>query len=289
MDVRRFLKAGILGVLLSGAVVLGPAPASASNMYFQQAILLVHLPVPQLGSGVFFTTNLTFTASEGANTTVNVKCFNDALQRIGPAGGVNVLLNNTGQLAQHTPTTLLVTTDPLFTGIGWCWGSNITSPFNDYNVLTTIGATSDLTPGGILNSTSSTLVASNTGLAQLSSALGGIPYYTTNGGVQNFAVFVNPLPTPVTLLLQLFDVTGVQQGANLLRSFPGRSVQVLSIPAVFGVTPAPPATGSVRITANANGFLGWFVTAQLPPGRTTFIAIGLDVDDSTPLPPPAAP
>jgi hypothetical protein len=285
MDVRQFLKAGILGVLLSGTVAFGPAPASAGNMSWQQAILLVHIPVTP---GVFFTTNLTFTASEGANTTVNVKCFNDALQRIGPAGGVNVQLNTLGQLAQQTPTTLLVTTDPLFTGVGWCWGNNITS-INDYNVQITVGATSDLTPGGILNSTSSTFVASNTGLAQTSSLLGGIPYFTTNGGVQNFAVFVNPLPTAVTLTLQLFDVMGTQQGASLVRSFAGRSLQVLSIPGVFGVTPAPPATGSVRITASGNGFLGWFVTAQQSTGRAQFTAIGLDIDDTINLAPASAP
>jgi hypothetical protein len=285
MGLRRFVTAGILGGLVSAAAVLGPTPASASNMFWQQAILLVHIPLSP--AGTFFTTNLTFTASEGANTTINVKCFNDALQRVGPAAGVNIPLNAVGQLAQATPTTLLVTTDPLFTGVGWCWANNVTSG-NDFNVQITVGSTTDLTPGGILTSSASTFVASNTGLAEVSEGLGGIPVYTTTGGTQNFAVLVNPLTTAIQLTLQLYDSSGVQQGSTLVRSFAGRSLQVLSIPAVFGAT-TPPATGSVRISSSANGFLGWFVTAQPSTGRAQFTAIGLDLDDASGLPPASAP
>ena len=120
-------------------------------------------------------------------------------------------------------------------------------------------------------------------------ALGGIPYFTTNGGTQNFLVLVNPLTTTVALTLQLFDATGTKQGADLNRSFSGRSLQVLSIPGVFGVTPTPPTSGSVRITAGGPGFLGWLVMAQSSTGRVQFTAVGLDADNVVPLPVNAAP
>lgn len=286
MSAGRFFKAGIVGVLLVGAAVFGPMPASASNMWSQQAILLVHI---NLGGGQFFTTNYVFAANEAGNTTVNVKCFNDAFQRIGPVGGVNVQLNALGQLAQHTPTTLLVTTDPLFTGVGWCWGNNVTSSA-DFNTQITLGLTTDLTPGGILNSSASTFIASNTGLAETSAGVGGIPYFTTSGDTQNFAIFINPQPTATTLTLQLFDAAGTPLGSSVVRTFNGRSLQSLSIPAVFGVTPMP-ASGTVRISASANGFLGWFVVAQ---GSTTtrrlqFTVIGLDEDNTALLQPANAP
>jgi len=45
MGLRRFVTAGILGGLVSAAAVLGPTPASASNMFWQQAILLVHVAI----------------------------------------------------------------------------------------------------------------------------------------------------------------------------------------------------------------------------------------------------
>src|SRR5262249_40265248 len=154
----------------------------AVNMWWQQAIVLIHVP---LGSGLFFTTNYVFTASEGGNTTVNVKCFNETSQRIGPAAGVNVELSATGQLSQQTPTTLAVTTDPLFTGLGWCWANNVNSGL-DFNVQSTIGATTDLTPNALLSNPNAALVAANTGLAETSSNVGGIPFFTTAGGTVNF-------------------------------------------------------------------------------------------------------
>lgn len=283
MGKAQFFKAGIAGVLFSSMLVLGPMPASAANMWWQQAILLVHVPI---GGGQFFTTNYTITANEGANTTVNVKCFNDSLQRIGPAGGVNVVLSATGQLAQHTPTTLQVTTDPLFQGIGWCWANNINSGL-DYNVETLVGGTSSLAPGGLLSSPDTFLLTANTGLAQKSSSIGGIPFFTTVGGVQNWAFILNPLTTPRTLTLQLFDANGIAQGPSLVRPISGRGLAVLSIPGVFGL-PTPPTTGSLKITIDADGFLGWAFRLDRV-GNLIFTAIGLDGDNVTFLSPGSAP
>ena len=85
MGMRQFVRAGIASILLLGLAFLGPAPASA-DLWRQQAILLLHVP---LGGGTFFTTNHMITGTTGA-ITVNVKCFNESSQRIGPAVGVNV-------------------------------------------------------------------------------------------------------------------------------------------------------------------------------------------------------
>jgi len=283
MCIRQFIRAGIASILLLGLAVVAPTPASAVNMWYQQAIILIHVP---LGGGVFFTTNHVFTANEGSNTTVNVKCFNESSQRIGPLAGVNVELGATGQLSQQTPTTLAVTTDPLFTGLGWCWGNNTNSGL-DYNVVTTIGSTSDLSPGGLLNSPGSALIAANTGLAETSSNVGGIPYFATSGAT--YAFFVNPLATARILTLQLFNAAGTPQGPALVRNLSGRDLDVLSIPDAFGLL-TPPVSGSVKITANGNGYLGWII--QVYPtggGRVVFTAIGLDGDDRTFLSPANAP
>ena len=88
MGAKRTFKAGAVGLLFIGLTVLGATPAWATNMWWQQALLLVHIPV----GNQTFTTNYLFTASEGANTTINVKCYNDLLQRIGPVAGVNVMV-----------------------------------------------------------------------------------------------------------------------------------------------------------------------------------------------------
>jgi hypothetical protein len=282
---RQLLNTGIASAVLLGLLmVLAPSSALAGNMWTQQALLLVHIPVAGTG-GQVFTTNYMITATE-APVTINIKCFNDASQRIGPIGGVNVPLSATGQVAFHTPTTLLVTTDPLFTGQGWCWATNIVND-EEYNVQTVIGLTGSLVPNGILTSATSTLVAANTGLAETSSEHGGLPYFTTGPIVQNFLVLVNPLTVGRNLTIQLYDTNGVPQGTALLRSINARGMQVLQVPSAFGL-PTPPASGSVTIIADGNGYLGWIVQV-LGSNRLLFTVVGLDEQDLTLLPPASAP
>jgi hypothetical protein len=281
MDTRQFVRAGISSIVLLGLAVLGPAPASAA-MSSQQVILLIHVA---LGSGTFFTTNHVITGATGA-VTVNVKCFNDSSQRIGPALGVNVELSATGQLSQQTPTTLGVTLDPLFTGLGWCWANNLGSS-NEFSVLTTIGSTTDLTPGGLLRSAGSSLVGANTGLAVMSINRGSIPYFNTSGGAAATYVFLlNPESTARNVTLQLYNATGTAQGPPLVRALAGRNMDLLSIPDVFGRV-ASPVSGSVSITAQGLGYLGWIV--QVGGGTILFTAIGLDEIDRAPLQPGSAP
>ncbi len=284
MRATQTFMAIILGVLVLGPIVLGAVPASAGNMWFEQAMLLAHIP---LGGGQFFTVNYAFASPYGA-TTVNVKCFNDASQRIGPVAGVNVLLSAIGQVVLQTPTTLQVVTDPAFTtGLGWCWGNGGTFP--QYNVQVTAGITSDLTPGGILNSPTSTFVAANTGLAEAAGA-GGIPYFTTSGGASNFLIVVNPLNVARTLSFTLWDANGIQQGPPLSRLLNAPGFQALSLPGAFGFS-TPPTGGTIQITAPGfvATYLGWLISVYPVGNRLTFTAIGLDENQYFPLPAAAAP
>jgi hypothetical protein len=280
MGIRQFLGAGIASVLLLGLTVLGAAPASATNMAAQQAILLIHVP---LGGGTFFTSNYVFSANESAPVTVNVKCFNESSQRVGPPFGVNVELNATGQLSQQTPTTLGVTTDPFFsTGLGWCFASTVDENGFDFNVLNTIGSTSDLTPGGLLNSPGSTLVAANTGLYEMSANRGGIPYFNTSVGASaTYAFLLSPADAGVQLTLQLYNAAGIAQGPPLVRSLAARQINLLTIPGAFGLA-TPPVSGTVKITGDeVHGYMGWVI--QVGAGKILFTAIGLDAQDVLPL------
>jgi hypothetical protein len=284
---KRFLNAVTVGVLFLGLVVLAPAGASAANMWFQQAILLIHVP---LGGGLFFTTNYVFTANQGP-AMVNVKCFNDTSQRVGQAQGVNIELNATGQVRHVIPAELGVLGDQLFRGFGWCWANN-TVGGADYNVQITVGATSNLGPSGILNSPSSTAVGTNTGLAETSTNLGGIPFFTTIGGVENYVFIVNPTLDSLLVNLQLFDAGGFPQGSVLIRTLFPRDLELLQIPQVFNL-PTPPTSGSVGIILNQplpeNGYTGWFLQPHPTGNRMVFTAIGLDGNNQAFLLPAFAP
>lgn len=279
MGIRQLLGAGIATVLSLGLTVLGPTPASASHMAAQQAILLIHVP---LGGGSFFTSNYVFAANESGPVTVNVKCFNESSQRVGPPFGVNVELNSTGQLSQQTPTTLGVTTDPLFTGLGWCFASNIDENGFSFNVLHTIGLTSDLTIGGLLSSPGSTLVAANAGLEIMSTNRGGIPYFNTSVGAgATYAFLLNPVDATAQVSLQLYNAAGVAQGPPLVRSLSPRDIDLLIIPGAFGLG-TPPVSGTVQITGDfVHGYLGWII--QVGSGKILFTAIGLVPEDAIPL------
>jgi hypothetical protein len=202
------------------------------------------------------------------------------LQRIGPAVGTNVVLGALGQVANHTPTTLGVASDPLFQGVGWCWANNIAAsgPAGSFNVQTTIGVTGDLSPGGILNSPSSTLVADTTGLAE-TAADGGIAHFTTTGGVQNFLILVNPHTTADGTPI-IFPQTDAGIGLRGLQQFINpRGIALLSIPQAFGLAP-PPTSGDLIIRGNGTNLLGWFLSVY-PPGRLSIIPVGLNGVNST--------
>jgi hypothetical protein len=281
--VSQPFKTAIMGFLFLCVVMFGPGSALAGNMFRDQAFTVTHI---NLGGGVFATTNYVFTATEGPGSIV-VKCFNDQFQRVGPAAGVNVALSATGQVAQHTPTTLGVASDPLFTGSGWCWANTIGSS-NDFNSQVTIGVTTDLSVGGILNSSTTTSFSTTSGQGETSSLNGGVPIFTTAGGAAHYLVVVNPLPTTLTITLALFDLSGNPQGPILARTLNGRGMIVLQVPVAWGLA-TPPTSGSVRIQGpGAQGYMGWYLQLY-PNGKIIFAAVGLDGDTVAQLPGAAAP
>jgi hypothetical protein len=275
MKASRFVQAAIVGVLFLGLMVFGPSAASAVTMWNQQALLLVHIPI---GGGQFFTSNLVFTATENA-TIINVKCFNESGNRIGPLPGINIAFSAANQVSQQTPTSLGVTADPLFaSGSGWCWASSPGAAF-DFNVQATYGATSDLTPGGILNSPGASFIGHSPGSAETTNNLAGVPFWTTAGGAQHFLVLLNPSTVASTANLRLFDTSGTAQGTGFLtRVLNPRSMVVLTVPSSFGLA-SPPISGSIRDVVGPGKHLGWYLQVY-PNGRAVFSQIGQDGDDA---------
>jgi hypothetical protein len=279
MKASRFVQAAIVGVLFLGVMVFGSSAASAATMWNQQALLLVHIPI---GGGQIFTSNFVFTATENA-TAINIKCFNDSGNRIGPLAGINIAFSAANQVSQQTPASLGVTTDPLFgSGSGWCWASSPGAAF-DFNVQATYGATSDLTPGGVLNSPGALFIGHSPGSAETSNNLAGVPFWTTAGGAQHFLVLLNPLTAPSTASLRLFDTSGTAQGTGfLVRILNPRSMVVLTVPSSFGLA-SPPTSGSIRDFVGPGRHLGWYLQVY-PNGRAVFSQLGLDGDDTALLP-----
>jgi len=283
MNASQSFKAAIVGILFLGLAVLGPAPASAGDLWWQQAILLVHIP---LGGGNFFTVNHVFSANQAA-VTITVKCFNESSQQIGPLVGINVELVAQGQVSNQTPSTLGVLADPLFsTGNGWCYARGT----QDFSVQSTVGVTTDLTPGGILSSPGSIHVGTTHGLGEYTTDRAGLPFWTTVGGAQSFLILVNPRATARTVTVALFDANGIPQGTPLVRNLAARDFDALFIPSAFGL-PTPPTSGSITITTTGGtqGYNGWYLQTYPTGSRLIFAPINLDGDFTAQLVPADAP
>jgi hypothetical protein len=286
MNKTQVSKAAILAISFWGSIAWGADAAHAATMYNQQALLLVHVP---LGGGLFLTTNYVFAATENP-ATINVKCFSAKAQRIGPTPGVDATFSSAGQVIQQTPTTLNVTSDVLFVGVGWCYASTPSSGA-DFNVQVTVGVTSDLTPGGILNAPNASFVGTTTGLGEFSTGNAGVPFWTTAGGALHFLVLVDPAVNidELTLNISLSDASGGPKSV-LTRTLTARGLLVLAIPGSFALV-SPPVSGSLGISAAGSamrGYLGWYLQVY-PNGKAVLNPIGIDNDDRALLSPAIAP
>jgi hypothetical protein len=275
MKASRFVQAAIAGVLFLGLVVFGPSAASAATMWNQQALLLVHIPI---GGGQIFTSNFVFTATENA-TTVNVKCFNESGNRIGPLAGVNIAFSASNQVSQQTPTTLGLVADPLFaSGTGWCWANGSPAAAN-FNIQESHGVATDLTPGGILNTGGSTFVVHSPGAAETTDTSAGVPFWTTAGGAQHYLVLLNPLAASAAVNVRLFDTNGIAQGTgSLARTLNPRSLVALTVPTSFALA-TPPTSGSIRVTQSAGKYVGWYLQVYAN-GKAVFSQIGIQFVDA---------
>lgn len=230
-----------------------------------------------MGGGRFVTVNWIVFNPTSSGQIVNAKCFNDAFQRVGAAAGVNIELNPFQQ-ASHTPATLGITTDLLFTGLGWCYFDNGGS--SQISVAISFGLSGG-NPGDLLSSATSSFVASATALGYMSVEDGSVPHWTSESGWRFFLLIVNPTTINGTLRLRLYNTAGVQQGADLVRALNARDFDVIALPGAFGLT-TPPTSGAVDLLTSDTSFTGWVLAFNLATSQALLYNLPLiDIETVT--------
>ncbi len=183
-------------------------------------------------STVYTVSNTTSTA-----TTVNVKCYNEFAQRVGPAAGTTFTLT-AFNMNFYTPEALLLTTDPLFNGFGWCYFAVTAGDSISVGVGTGMRGIAGNTT--IFGSNNSRAIAMDTAQRMVTIDDGSVPFWTKQVSWTTYLLSINPTTTSRNLTVNVYDDNNVFQGA-LNTTLSPRDMDILVISnvgaATFGTAP----------------------------------------------------
>ncbi|MBI5612158.1 MAG: hypothetical protein HY942_03680 [Gammaproteobacteria bacterium] len=194
-------------------------------------------------STVFTVSNTTSTA-----TTVNVKCYNEFTQRVGPAAGTTFTLT-AFNMNFYTPEALGLTTDPLFSGFGWCYFAVTAGDSISVGVGTGIRGIAGNTT--IFGSNNSRAIAMDTAQRMVTTDDGSVPFWTKQASWTSYLLSINPTTTARSLTVNIYDDNNVFQGA-LVTTLSPRDLDMLVISSVGAA-----AFGTADVKINGRGFVGW--------------------------------
>ncbi len=213
-----------------------------------------------------FTTHYLINNVAGATNTVNVKCYSDSNnQRVGPAAGTtfNIAPN---AIAWADPASLGLTTDPSFTGFGWCYFAG--------SQFMTVGFVTGISVGGnLITTNNSRAVMSGTAQHYVSTEMAGIPYWTSEGSWETYVLAMNPTNTTRTLTLNAYRNNGTLLG-TWTPTLQNRDLDYGTIASLIGV-PTTTAWGSAEISINGRGFVGWIAGINFSSFQAFIVPIPL--------------
>lgn len=276
-------KRAAFAALLIGVGLMGVAPTTQANggeasdlvaPYGHFGLAFGPAPGP-------YTTHYLISSTTGFASTVNVKCYDDGGGRVGPAAGVNVDLGVGFDMDVFDPVSLGLTTDPFYTGFGWCYFA--VTAGDDVAVTFLVG---DSVGGNLITTNNSRFVASGTAQSQVSDDDANIPYWTREGSWDTYIVALNPTAASQTLTVNIYDSTSTFQtswtGLSGLtaRDLDLTSLSALAPAAFFGNADVDIGAGSSNL-----GFVGWISGLNFSSGQAFLYNIPLDIDDLVSLAP----
>lgn len=264
--------------VLIGVGLMGVVPAAQANAGEAQDLVAPygHFPLAFGPAPGPYTTHYLISSTSGVASTVNVKCYNDTGSRVGAAGGFSVGLGVGFDMDVHDPVTLGLTTDPAYSGFGWCYFA-VTSG-DDVAVTFLVG---DSVGGNLITTNNSRFVASGTAQSQVTDDDANIPYWTREGSWDTYIVALNPTASSGhTLTVNIYD-----SASNFQTSWSGdfglgardldlTSVSALAPAAFFGNADVDIGSGS-----SDRGFVGWVSGLNFNSGQAFLYNIPLDKDD----------
>lgn len=286
---RRAFRS-VVGLLAVVGFVLTAIPAVAGpDESTDLAAPYLHIPVAIPGAtGPFSTVFYVSSTTAVANTIVNVKCFNDQFQRVGPAAGTNVMLT-AFDVNAVTPVSLGLTLDPLFNGLGWCYFARIVGD-DDVAVAFAWGiqGTNPGTPPALhplFGSNASRAISTGTAQAAVSDQDANVPFWVGGPSWQTFIVLVNPTPTSYgPLFVDVFGTSGELLGTTSGDTLSSRDLDVYNLAGFGGTQGNADVRSGIPECANfgsncSRGFMGWVFGLNFVSLEAFTYNLPLDKDD----------
>jgi hypothetical protein len=221
-----------------------------------------------------FTTHYLINNPQSYTISVDVKCYSDINnQRVGPAAGTTYSIG-ANAIRNADPVTLGLTTDPNFTGFGWCYFAG-----TDYF---SVGFVTGISVGGNLITTdNSRAVMSGTAQHHVTTWLGSIPYWTSEGSWETYILAMNPTATNRTLTVRAYNNVGGLVG-TWTPSLQRRDIDYGTIASLVGA-PAYTGWGSAEIEINGRGFVGWIAGINFTSYQAFISPVPLSISWISPL------
>ena len=277
---RRTLT-GVLG-LASTALLLSQSPAWANSNEASDLVAPYGYLAMSAGSAPGpLTTHYLISSTTAFGATVNVKCYNDQIQRVGPAAGTTVTLAPFA-MEPWDPVSLGLTADPLITGLGFCYFA--VTAGDDIAVSFLVGISDG---NNLITTNNAVAITADTAQSNLSDDDANIPYWTEEGSWDTYVLLVSPRATGSDLDMDVYNAAGALLGTYSAPGIPGLAPRDLDMASIVGEIPAT-AGGWGHADLDAAGaagfgYMGWVVGLNNASLQAFMYPIPLDIDDVNPL------
>jgi hypothetical protein len=235
-------------------------------------------------SGPLTTHYLISNTTSSVSSLVNIKCFNDQSQRVGPQAGTTITLDPFA-MEVWSPISLGLTDDPLNTGLGFCYFASTGGSPGDIAVSFLVGV-SEL--NNLITTNDSVWIMADTAQSNVSDDGANIPYWTQQGAWDTFVLVVGPTALGADIDMNVYDKDGNlmgRWGAPPDTGSPGLAPRDLDMTSIAAAVPAAAGGfGHADLDAGSApvdfGYMGWIVGVNNVSLQAFMYPIPLDADDT---------
>lgn len=287
MKVTRFSRStvsALLGLVLT-ALLFSGSPTWAIDGGNEASDLVAPYGYLAMSAGSApgpLTTHYLISSTTGLGATVNVKCYNDQIQRVGNPAGTTVTLAAFA-MEPWDPVSLGLIGDPLFTGLGFCYFAEAGGG-DDFAVSFLVGISDG---NNLITTNNAVAITADTAQSNVTDDDANIPYWTEEGSWDTYVLLVSPKATGSDLDMRVYDAPGTLLGTYSAPGFPGLAPRDLDMASIAGEIPlAAGGWGHADLDAAGAvgfGYMGWVIGLNNTSLQAFMYPIPLDTDDTAPL------
>jgi len=220
-----------------------------------------------------FTTHYLVSSTTPSGATVNMKCYNDHGVLLAPTAGTTISLGAYDMDPIWLSGVSGLTTDPNFTGFGWCYFAVTGGDDVAVTVIAGISVNNNL-----ITTNDSTLLMADTAQSYVTFEDANIPYWTKEGSWNTYLVAINPTTTSRNITMRVYNASGVLLGTwTGISGLGARDLDFISIPDAVGAT----GFGNADIGISGRGFVGWVAGVNYTSFQGFIYPVPLDIDDKS--------